>query len=60
MLPDRDLMANISSSPLHARLVAALKESGVAGALKQTGQFTLFAPTMPPGMTAARPALPAA
>jgi uncharacterized surface protein with fasciclin (FAS1) repeats len=45
MLPDRDLMANMASSPMHTRLVAALKEDGIAGLLKQNGQFTLFAPT---------------
>jgi uncharacterized surface protein with fasciclin (FAS1) repeats len=45
MLPDRDLMANIANSPLHTRLVTALKESGIAGAIKENGQFTLFAPT---------------
>jgi uncharacterized surface protein with fasciclin (FAS1) repeats len=45
MLPDRDIMDNISASPLHSALVAALKDSGVAGALKANGQFTVFAPT---------------
>ena len=45
MLPDRDIMANITSSPMHSQLVAALKDSGVAGALKSNGQFTVFAPT---------------
>jgi uncharacterized surface protein with fasciclin (FAS1) repeats len=45
MLPDRDIMENISSSPLHATLVSALKNSGVAAALKSNGQFTVFAPT---------------
>jgi uncharacterized surface protein with fasciclin (FAS1) repeats len=45
MLPDRDIMENISSSPLHATLVSALKDSGVAAALKSNGQFTVFAPT---------------
>jgi uncharacterized surface protein with fasciclin (FAS1) repeats len=45
MLPERDTMANLASSPIHARLVAALKESGAAEALKEDGQFTLFAPT---------------
>ena len=45
MLPDRDIMENISASPMHSSLVAALKDSGVAGALKATGQFTVFAPT---------------
>jgi len=45
MLPDRDIMENIASSPMHSQLVAALKDSGVAGALKTNGQFTVFAPT---------------
>ena len=45
MLPDRDIMANIAASPMHSQLVAALKDSGVAGALKANGQFTVFAPT---------------
>ena len=45
MLPDRDIMENISSSPMHSTLVAALKDSGVAAALKANGQFTVFAPT---------------
>ena len=45
MLPDRDIMENISASPMHGRLSAALKDSGVAAALKSNGQFTIFAPT---------------
>ena len=45
MMPDRDIMDNISASPMHAALVAALKDSGVAEALKANGQFTVFAPT---------------
>ena len=45
MMPDRDIMENISSSPLHSTLVSALKDSGVAAALKSNGQFTVFAPT---------------
>jgi uncharacterized surface protein with fasciclin (FAS1) repeats len=45
MLPDRDIMENIGASPMHSALVAALKDSGVAGALKTNGQFTVFAPT---------------
>lgn len=45
MLPDRDIMDNISASPLHSNLAAALKDSGVAEALKANGQFTVFAPT---------------
>lgn len=45
MLPDRDIMENISASPMHFTLAAALKDSGVAAALKTNGQFTVFAPT---------------
>jgi uncharacterized surface protein with fasciclin (FAS1) repeats len=44
MLADHDLMANISASPEHTKLAAALRESGMAAALKSNGQFTLFAP----------------
>ena len=45
MLPDRDIMENIAPRPCIPVLVAALKDSGVAGALKANGQFTVFAPT---------------
>ncbi len=45
MLPDRDIMENLVASPMHGQLAAALKESGVAAALKANGQFTVFAPT---------------
>jgi len=45
MLPDRDIMENISASPMHFTLAAALKDSGIAAALKTNGQFTVFAPT---------------
>jgi len=45
MMSDRDILDNISASPMHATLVAALKDSGVADALKANGQFTVFAPT---------------
>ena len=45
MLASRDLMDNIAASPVHTKLTAALKESGIASALKSNGQFTLFAPT---------------
>ena len=44
MLPDHDLMANISASPEHTKLAAALRDSGISAALKSNGQFTLFAP----------------
>ena len=45
MLPDRDIMENISASPMHSTLAAALRDAGVAAALKTNGQFTVFAPT---------------
>lgn len=45
MMPDRDIMDNMAASPMHSALVAALKDSGVAAALKSNGQFTVFAPT---------------
>lgn len=45
MLPDRDIMENISASPMHTALVSALKDTGVAAALKANAQFTVFAPT---------------
>jgi uncharacterized surface protein with fasciclin (FAS1) repeats len=54
MLPGRNLLENISASPDHSTLVAAMKESGVSDALKSNGQFTVFAPT-----NAALAALPA-
>lgn len=45
MLPSHTLLENISASPEHTLLTAGLKESGVDGALKGEGEFTLFAPT---------------
>ena len=45
MLPDRDIMENMTASPMHSSFVTALKDTGVAGALKSNGQFTVFAPT---------------
>jgi uncharacterized surface protein with fasciclin (FAS1) repeats len=54
MLPNRNLLENISASPDHSTLMAALKESGISDALKSDGQFTVFAPT-----NAALAALPA-
>jgi uncharacterized surface protein with fasciclin (FAS1) repeats len=45
MLPSRNLLENISASPEHTALVAAMQDSGIADALKGAGQFTLFAPT---------------
>ena len=45
MLPGRNLRENISASPDHSTLVAAMKDSGVSDALKSDGQFTVFAPT---------------
>jgi uncharacterized surface protein with fasciclin (FAS1) repeats len=45
MLPDRDIMENMAASPMHSTLASAMKETGVASALKAHGQFTVFAPT---------------
>src|SRR6202000_655339 len=45
MLPDRDIMENISASPMHSTMMAALKDSGVGEALKAYGEITVFAPT---------------
>jgi uncharacterized surface protein with fasciclin (FAS1) repeats len=45
MLPGRDILENLSASPMHSRLTAAMTESGVAAALEADGQVTLFAPT---------------
>jgi len=45
MLPNRSLLENISASPEHTIFTAAVKESGIADALKSNGQFTVFAPT---------------
>ena len=45
MLPDRDIMDNISASPMHSTFVTELKDTGVFTALKANGQFTVFAPT---------------
>ena len=45
MLPNRNLLENISASPEHSMLVAAMKQSGVSDALTADGQFTVFAPT---------------
>jgi uncharacterized surface protein with fasciclin (FAS1) repeats len=45
MLAGRDLMDNLAASPQHTKLAVALRESGIASALKSNGQFTVFAPT---------------
>jgi len=45
MLADRDILDNMAASPIHTTFVSALKETGVAAALKTNGQFTVFAPT---------------
>jgi uncharacterized surface protein with fasciclin (FAS1) repeats len=45
MLPDRDIIKNIAASPVHSTLVSALRDTGVAAALKTNAQFTIFAPT---------------
>src|SRR5437868_990323 len=56
MFPSRDIVDNLAQSPDHHTLVAALNVSGLAGTLRQSGPFTLFAPTdaafrsMPPGL----------
>ena len=34
MLPDRDIMDNMAASPMHTTLAAAMKDTGVASALK--------------------------
>jgi hypothetical protein len=44
MLASRTLLDNLPASPDHSVLVAAMKDSGVADALKSNGQFTVFAP----------------
>ena len=45
MLPNRNLLENMSASPDHTMLAVAMKNSGVSDALKADGQFTVFAPT---------------
>ena len=45
MLPSRTLLENIAASPEHTMLAAEMKQSGIAGALKGEGEFTVFAPT---------------
>src|SRR5579862_4934037 len=45
MLPNRSLLENISVSPEHTNLAAAMKNSGMSAALKGDGEFTVFAPT---------------
>ena len=45
MLANRNLLENVSASPEHTMLAAALRDCGIADALKGEGQFTLFAPT---------------
>ena len=55
MLVSRNILENISASPEHTVLTAAMKTSGVADALKADGQFTVFAPTnaaLPPQLLA--------
>ena len=44
MLAGRNLLDNMTASPDHSVLVAAMKMSGVADALTANGQFTVFAP----------------
>jgi uncharacterized surface protein with fasciclin (FAS1) repeats len=56
MYPSRDILENLAQSPEHHTLVTALTVAGLAGALKQPGPVTLFAPTddafraLPPGL----------
>ncbi len=45
MLASRDLMDNITRSPDHSILVAALRQTGLAETLSGKGAFTIFAPT---------------
>ena len=45
MLPNRNLLENISASPEHTILAAGMKSSGLSDALKAEGEFTVFAPT---------------
>src|ERR1043166_7633229 len=45
MLASRNLLENISVSPEHTVLTAAMKNSGISDALKADGLFTVFAPT---------------
>ena len=55
MLASRNILDNISASPEHTVLTAAMKTSGVADALKADGLFTVFAPTnaaLPPQLLA--------
>jgi uncharacterized surface protein with fasciclin (FAS1) repeats len=45
MLPTRSLLENMSVSPEHTVLAAAMRNSGLGDALKANGLFTVFAPT---------------
>ena len=45
MYPSRDIMDNLTQSPEHHTLVAALNVAGLAASLHQPGPFTIFAPT---------------
>lgn len=45
MLADRDIADNLAASPMHTKLAAALKQTGIVSALKTNGEFTVFAPT---------------
>ncbi|EGF90281.1 fasciclin domain protein [Asticcacaulis biprosthecium C19] len=45
MYPSKTMMANLSASGDHSKLVAAVKTAGVVGDLAGKGPFTLFAPT---------------
>lgn len=44
MLANRNILENMSVSPEHSTLVAAMHDSGIADALKAEGEWTVFAP----------------
>ena len=45
MSADRDIVANLESSPQHSRFVAALAAADLDGQLSNAGAYTVFAPT---------------
>jgi len=45
MSADRDIVANLESSPQHSRFVAALTAADLDGELSNAGAYTVFAPT---------------
>jgi uncharacterized surface protein with fasciclin (FAS1) repeats len=44
MSAERNLLDNMTASPDHAALAAAMNKSGIADALTSNGQFTVFGP----------------